>query len=121
LRSIGGASIDKENRQLRANPETLKKISADLPKKPDVLAHLGKPLIIEDEPEQEIYIYHFLLQTPHIEEGYEDRALNEIKITFDKKTRELVRMSGRFAGLKASINYRKFVEHGESNPHVPKT
>ena len=56
-----------------------------------------------------MYIYRFLLETHHIEEGYEDRALNEVKITFDKKTQELIRMAGRFAGLKVSINYRKFL------------
>jgi hypothetical protein len=29
---------------------------------------------------------------------------------FDKNTTELVKMSGRFAGLKISINYRDFLE-----------
>jgi hypothetical protein len=70
---------------------------------------LGKPFEIQDEAEQEVYIYRFLLETPHIEEGYEDRALNEVKITFDKKTQELIKMAGRFAGLKVSINYKSFL------------
>ncbi|MBL6986392.1 MAG: hypothetical protein ISR72_04970 [Methylobacter sp.] len=109
LRSIGGAEIDKEKQQLKANSALLEKISEDLPKKPAVLAQLGEPFEIKDEAEQEIYIYRFLLETHHIEEGYEDRALNEVKITFDKKTQELIRMAGRFAGLKVSINYRKFL------------
>lgn len=110
LRSIGGAEIDKEKQQLKANSALLERITADLPKKSVVLAQLGDPLEIKDEPEQEIYIYHFLLETHHIEEGYEDHALNEVKITFDKKTQELIRMAGRFAGLKVSINYRKFLD-----------
>ncbi len=110
LRSIGGAEIDKEKQQLKANSALLEKISEDLPKKPAVLAQLGEPFEIKDEAEQEIYIYRFLLETHHIEEGYEDRALNEVKITFDKKTLQLVRMAGRFAGLKVSINYRKFLD-----------
>lgn len=109
LRSIGGAEIDKEKQQLKANSALLEKISEDLPKKPSVLAQLGDPFEIKDEGEQEIYIYRFLLETHRIEEGYEDRALNEVKITFDKKTQELIRMAGRFAGLKVSINYRKFL------------
>jgi hypothetical protein len=112
LRSIGGAEIDKEKHQLKANSALLEKISDDLPKKSAVVAKLGEPLEIKDEKEQEIYIYHFLLETHQIEKGYEDRALNEIKITFDKKTQELTRMAGRFAGLKVSINYKKFLaEH----------
>jgi hypothetical protein len=110
LRSIGGAEIDKEKQQLKANSALLEKITDDLPKKPAVLAQLGEPFEIKDEPEQEVYVYRFLLETHHIEEGYEDRALNEVKITFDKKTQELIRMAGRFAGLKVSINYRKFLD-----------
>jgi hypothetical protein len=109
LRSIGGAEIDKDKRQLKANSALLDKISDELPRKPAVLAQLGEPLEIQDEGELEVYVYRFLLETHHIAEGYEDRAINEVKISFDKKTQELVRMAGRFAGLKVSINYRKFL------------
>jgi len=110
LRSIGGAEIDKEKKQLRANGKHIDKISEDLPKKSAVLAQLGEPLEIKDEGDVEVYMYHFLLETHHIEKGYEDRALSEVKISFDKKTGELIRMTGRFAGLKVSINYRKFLD-----------
>lgn len=113
LRSIGGAEIDKEKQQLKANSALLDKISKDLPKKTAILAQLGEPFEIKDEGELEIYTYRFLLETHHIEEGYEDRALNEVKISFDKKTQELVRMAGRFAGLKVSINYRKFLNESQ--------
>jgi hypothetical protein len=109
LRSIGGAEIDTEKQQLRANSKLIDRISEDLPKKPAVLSQLGEPLEIKDEGDIEVYMYHFLLETHHIEKGYEDRALSEVKISFDKKTQELIRMSGRFAGLKVSINYRKFL------------
>jgi hypothetical protein len=110
LRSIGGAEIDKEKRQLRANSKLLDKISEDLPRKSAVLSQLGEPLEVKDEGDSEVYIYHFLLETHHIEKGYEDRALSEVRISFDKKTQEMIRMSGRFAGLKVSINYRKFLD-----------
>jgi hypothetical protein len=63
-----------------------------------------------------VYLYHFLLETHRIEKGYEDRALSEVKISFDKKTQELIRMSGRFAGLKVSINYRKFLNEPSGEP-----
>ncbi len=109
LRSIGGAEIDKEKRQLRANSKLIEKITEALPKKSTVLVQLGEPLEIKDEGDVEVYIYHFLLETHHIDKGYEDRALSEVKLSFDKKTQELIRMSGRFAGLKVSINYRKFL------------
>jgi hypothetical protein len=110
LRSLGGAKIDKEKRQLRANSKLLDKISEDLPKKSSVLAQLGEPLEIKDEGDVEVYKYHFLLETHHIDKGYEDRALSEVNISFDKKTEELIKMSGRFAGLKVSINYRNFLK-----------
>ncbi|MDD5275425.1 MAG: hypothetical protein PHR16_05020 [Methylovulum sp.] len=110
LRSIAGASIDKDKRQLKANSELLTKITAELPKKSAVLAQLGPPLEIKDEPEQEIYIYHFLLETHRVEEGYEANALNEVKLSFDKKNHELFNMAGNFAGLKVSIDYRKFLD-----------
>lgn len=110
LRSIGGAEINKEKMQLKAKTELIDKISAELPKKAAVLAQLGKPLQVKDKKTHEVYVYHFLLDTNNIEEGYEDRALSEVKLTFDKTTQELVKMAGRFAGLKISINYRKFLD-----------
>jgi hypothetical protein len=110
LRSIGGAEINKEKMQLRANTDLMDKISADLPKKSAVVGQLGNPLEIIDEKENEVYMYRFLLETPEIEEGYEDRAISEVKLTFDKSTKELIKMAGRFAGLKVSINYRNFLD-----------
>lgn len=109
LRSIAGANIDKDKKQLKANTDLIGKINAELPKKAQVIAKLGEPLEIKDEPEQEIYIYHFLLDTPRIEQGYESNALNEVKLSFDKNTHELFNMAGNFAGLKISIDYRKFL------------
>lgn len=110
LRSIGGAEINQDTKQLRASPAFTSKISADLPKKQTVLTKLGEPLEVSEDAENEICMYHFLLQTYGIEKGYEDRALSEIKLSFDKTSHELVKMAGSFAGLKVSINYRKFQE-----------
>lgn len=116
LRSIGGAEINKETKQLRASSDFTDKISAPLPKKSAVTAKLGEPLEIIDDNDKEVFVYHFLLETHGIEKGYEDRALNEVKLSFDKTTQELVKMAGSFAGLKVSINYRKFQEPVDSEP-----
>ena len=107
LRSLAGGKIDKEKRQLKANSHV--KIKAQLPQKNKVIARLGIPIKIDDEPEQEVYFYHFLLDTPKIEKGYEERALSIVKLTFNKKTQELTRMAGRFAGLKISIKYQRYL------------
>lgn len=111
LRSIAGAEINEEKKQLRAKTDLINKISAKLPLKSEVVAQLGAPLEITTESDVEIYHYHFMLQTPHIEKGYEDRALNAVRLTFDLKSHELVEMAGRFAGLKVSVNYRNYLEN----------
>ncbi|QPK63776.1 hypothetical protein IVG45_02015 [Methylomonas sp. LL1] len=113
FRSLGGAEINEDKKQLRAKAELIDKIAADLPKKAAVIKELGEPLEIEDQEKLEIYKYQFRLDARDIEEGYEDRALSEVKLSFDKTTQELVKMAGRFAGLKISINYRDFQEEDE--------
>lgn len=110
IRSLGGAEINKGKKQLKANTDLIEKIDTKLPQKEQMLSQLGEPLEIEHEEAQDIYLYHFLLETKDIKEGYEDRALSVVKLTFDNKTNELLKMSGRFIGLKISINYQKFVK-----------
>lgn len=114
FRSLGGAEINESKKQLRAKAEFVDKISADLPKKAAVIQRLGEPLEVEDQEKMEIYKYQFRLDARDIEEGYEDRALSELRLSFDKASNELVKMSGRFAGLKISINYRDFLEEDDS-------
>ncbi len=108
FRSLGGADINTEAKQLKVDTSKVKKIDAPLPLKQTVLDHLGAPLSIEDQGDQEVYLYHFQLEAHDIEEGYEERALSELRLTFDKNTEEMIKMAGRFAGLKISINYRKY-------------
>ncbi|OAI19115.1 hypothetical protein A1507_00175 [Methylomonas koyamae] len=108
FRSLGGAEINEEKKQLKAKADQLEKIAALLPKKSQVVKQLGEPLEITQEEKQEVYLYHFRLEAKEIEEGYEDRALSEVRLMFDKETAEMVKMSGRFAGLKISINYRDY-------------
>lgn len=114
FRSLGGAEINEGKKQLRAKAELVDKIAADLPKKATVVQALGEPMEIEDQEKLEIYKYQFRLDAREIEEGYEDRALSEVRLSFDKTSNELVKMSGRFAGLKISINYRDFLEDDDS-------
>ncbi len=109
LRSLGSAEINTETRQLKANTDLIEKIGINLPQKKQILEQIGPPLEIKHEDHQDVYYYHFKLETHDIEPGYEDRSLSIIKLTFDKETDELIRMAGRFAGLKVSINYRKYI------------
>ncbi|MDD4915304.1 MAG: hypothetical protein PHW13_09760 [Methylococcales bacterium] len=113
FRSLGGAEINEEKQQLKARADSMDKIAADLPKKAQVVKQLGEPLEITTDEGQDVYFYKFRLDTHDIEEGYEDRAISEVRLSFDKATTELVKMSGRFAGLKISINYRDFLENDD--------
>ncbi len=110
IRSLGGAEINQGKRQIKANTDLIEKIDTVLPQKAQVLSQLGAPLKIEHKEGRDIYLYHFLLQTPSVEEGYEDRRLTVVKLSFDKSNDELIKMSGRFIGLKISINYQKYVK-----------
>ncbi len=110
IRSLGGAVINKGKRQIKANTDSIEKIDTELPQRAQVVNQLGEPLEIGHKDQQDIYLYHFQLETKDIKEGYEDRALSVVKLIFDNNTDELVKMSGRFIGLKISINYRKFVK-----------
>ena len=110
LRSLGEAKINSTKYQLQANANTIKKISARLPKQSEVLAQLGEPLKISEKPGIEVYTYRFLLNTPRIEPGYEERAMSVIWLSFDSKSDELVMLKGSFAGFQISIDYRKLIE-----------
>ena len=112
LRSLSDADIDAFNYRVNVDVDSSEKITARLHKQEDVLLQLGQPLhrYSKAKDNTEVYVYRFILDSPEIEEGYEERAVTKLKLYFDRYTRELVRMSGRYAGLKISINYRKIIE-----------
>ncbi len=110
LRSLGGAKIIAAKNQVKADVRSVRKIPLVLPKQSAILQHMGPPLDIENGSDVHVLVYHFLLETPKIEEGYQERALSVIKLYIDNKTEDLVKMSGRFAGLKLSIDYRNYVK-----------
>lgn len=108
LRSLAGAKINKGKRQLKARLDQVEKILTELPQKEKVLSHLGEPIRIKDIKTKEKYRYHFQLDATVVEKGYEERGLSVIELTFDKASQRLIKMSGRFVGLKVSIDYRKY-------------
>ncbi|MGR9072011.1 MAG: hypothetical protein ACU833_02985 [Gammaproteobacteria bacterium] len=112
LRSLADAEIDSLSNQVKVDTDSLGKIMADLPKRDEIQSTLGEPLKFYKKRNQKTWVdvYRFLLDSPKIEEGYESRAITTVKLSFDEKTNELVSMSGRYAGLKIKINYRKLIE-----------
>ena len=108
LRSLAGAEINQFNRQLKVDPKKIKTAQVRPPLQDAVVKQLGEPLETTVSDKKIKVCYHFVLDSPMIESGYEDRALSEIKLEFDPLNETLMKMSGRFAGLKVSIDYRDF-------------
>jgi len=108
IRSVAKGEINKGSRQLKVDTAKVDKISSALPLKQAIVAKLGKPVEVSENNLEQIYIYHFVLNAHDVEEGYEARALNVIKLYFNKSSQEMVKMSGNFAGLKISINYLNY-------------
>ena len=109
IRSLASAEIFTVSKQVKADLDVVEKVSAVLPKRLDIERHLGEPLSTEQRKDKLVYRYRFLLDSPDIETGYEERAISIIKLYFDNESDDLIKMSGRFAGLKIAIDYRKLI------------
>ncbi len=112
LRSLGSSTVNRSKRQIRADLIEVEKL-VGIPTKTDIEAILGIPLQTTLRENAERLLYRFKLKTTKIEEGYEDRQFAPVKLDFDSNTQKLLRMSGRFAGLKLAVDYRKFREEGK--------
>ena len=110
LRSLGSAAVNRFKRQIRADVIKVSKLNAPIPTKTDIEAVLGIPLQTIPRENAERLLYRFKLKTTKVEEGYEDHQFTPVTLDFDPKTQKLLRMSGRFAGLKLAVDYRKFRE-----------
>ncbi len=119
LRSLGTAKVDKKKRQVRADSASLPKTQLELPKRDTIVNVLGLPFDIQDQEDgSQLYLYHFRLETSGYQPKYEERRLAVAKLYFDPDTGELLKMWGRFAGLKIAIDYRNLTE---SKPVEPVT
>lgn len=107
LRSLGKGKVDENKHQLQVNPADLPKVTATAPKREAIVKLLGEPHELRKDKDGEIAVYRFEMLTPHVDEGYEDRKNTNIQFQYDGKTDDVVKMSGKFAGLKISINFRK--------------
>ncbi len=110
LRSLGSAEIYKARRQLKADTSSLEKIDTELPIREDILKTFGAPLETKQHDDRRIDRYHFLLDSPKLNKDNMERALTVVELYFDPATEQLMKMKGRFAGLKISINYQKLTQ-----------
>lgn len=109
LRSLGKGRILQDQRQLKVDPADLPRIQARLPDMKRVAEALGKPAQELDHEDGRLWVYRFQVDTPHVEEDYQDRRIALAKLYFDPHRRTLRKFSGKFVGLKLSIDYQQFL------------
>lgn len=119
IRSLGQGKVDQGKKQMKVDPEDLPKLTAKLPNRKDILAVLGPPT--DQFPHEGLLVlqYKFKAEAKPVEPEYEKRREAEAKLFFDPAKDELVRLAGRFAGLKLSIDYRKFIQPSEAGKKAP--
>lgn len=114
LRALGASKIFRARRQVRADLSKIDIGSARLPRRQTIESVLGLPLQVVKRENAERLLYRFKLKAEKVEAGYEERQFTLLKLDFDSRTHELLKMSGRFVGMKIAVDYRKF--RSESKP-----
>jgi hypothetical protein len=109
IRSLGVGKVDQDKKQLKVDPEDLPKLRARLPKTADITQVMGPPMEQTSVDGLKLLVYRFKADALPVDQEYEDRRLAEAKLFFDPARDELVRLKGRFAGLKLSIDYRNLM------------
>jgi hypothetical protein len=109
LRSLGKGEIFQNQRQLKVAPQDLPKIAAELPDQARVREGLGQPALELDHEEGRLWVYRYRVNTPHIEDEEGNRRIALARLWFDPVSKTLLKFSGKFIGLKLSIDYRKFL------------
>ena len=107
IRSLGVGKVDQDKKQLKVDPEDLPKLAASLPKTANITTVMGPPTEERMEDGLKLLIYRFKATAVPVDPEYEERRIAEAKLYFDPAKDELVRLKGKFAGLKLSIDYRK--------------
>ena len=107
IRSLGVGKVDQGKKQLKVDPEDLPKLTAKLPKTADITKVMGPPYQEGRDDGMKVLLYRFKAASQPVDKEYEERRIAEAYLYFDPAKDELVRLRGKFAGLKLSIDYRK--------------
>jgi len=107
IRSLAKGKVDEASRKFKVDVKDRALITVKPPTLPELTAVLGEPLEKSEEDGKQVYLYRFLVDSPHIDKDYQDRRITDVRLYFDPKTQELTRMGGRFIGLKININLVK--------------
>ncbi len=113
IRSLGLGKVDQGKQQLKVDPEDLPKLAEKLPSQKAILDVLGTPAEQFTQDDLTVLVYRFKAEAAPVEPEYEKRRMAEAKLYFDPAKDELVRLAGRFVGLKLAIDYRKLTQKSE--------
>jgi len=113
LRSLGKGKVDEGKKKLRVDPADLPRLSVKPPTREKIIGIMGPPLEQSAKGKLSVYVYHFQVETPHLDKDYEDRRVAVIKLYFNPATDELVKMGGKFVGLKIAIDLLKLGKSGQ--------
>lgn len=114
IRSLGKGTILQSKRQLKVDYKNLNKVTAEPPSLSAILNSLGNPAKIYQKGDLDVYVYRFKAESTATDSGYEDMRLAEAKLYIDPHTKQLAKMSSRFAGLRISVDFRKMTESSAS-------
>lgn len=111
IRSLGVGKVDQGKKQLKVDPEDLPRLTAKLPKMADITNVMGPAYQEGSDDGMKVLLYRFKADSQPVDKEYEERRIAEAYLYFDPAKDELVRLKGKFAGLKLSIDYRKLSQH----------
>lgn len=118
IRSLGKGKVDQGRNQMKVDAEDLPKLSAKLPSRKAIVAVMGPPEQQFPYENLTVLLYRFKAEAAPVAPEYEKRRMAEAKLFFDPRSDELVRLVGRFAGLKLAIDYRKFTAPSEKTVRI---
>ncbi len=116
IRSLGKGKVDEAKHQFKVDEKDRARITEKPPTMAQIAATLGEPLAKTEEEGKKLYVYRFLVDSPFVEQDYQDRRFTNVKLYFDPNSGELAKMGGKFIGLKIAIDLRKLGE-----PKKPET
>jgi len=110
LRSLGKAKVDTNKRHVYAKIENVDEDILNLPTQDEVVETLGEPNQVENQKDITLLVYKYQLRGTESTGEEDDPGKAEARLQFSHECNLLVEAKCRFAGLKLSIDYRKWLK-----------
>lgn len=110
IRAVGHGKVDRGKRQLKGDVDKVAQEGLEIPTYDKMIAVMGEPYEIVQKPDGKHAIFRYLLKTDSVGGKSEDRKKAVVDMRFDEQTKQLIKVSGNFAGMKISVNYSRLVK-----------